>query len=53
MIRLEVVIKDKWGNPSTSLEREGKRRILEALSLLADNQSADVVRIQFLGPKKS
>lgn len=52
MIRLEVVIKHKYGWSAEAIERVLKRELTQAVVERAEADDAEITRIQFLGPKK-
>jgi hypothetical protein len=54
VIRVEVVLKNRWGSyqNDTASERALKREIVEIVTERAEADDLEIVRIQFLGPKK-
>lgn len=50
MIRLEVVLKDKWGDPlkNGAIERRIKSELLESVRCRAELDDLEIVRVQFL-----
>lgn len=52
MIRVEISLKHKHGWDVSAIERALKREIVEATFTRAECDDAEIVRVQFLGPKK-
>jgi hypothetical protein len=53
VIRLEVVLKSKWGSgiDDSQCERVLKRELMETIAARVEVDDLEITRVQFLGPK--